>query len=101
MTVRTRLLAALRHPISRNVISLYWLQIAQFIIPIVTLPYVARVMEPSAFGLVAFALILFIDWGFGFTGTRSVAENQGNWHALSEIVQRVRGGQLLLAALSL
>jgi polysaccharide transporter, PST family len=103
MTGLRRLRAALRHPISRNVISLYWLQIAQFIVPIVTLPYVARVLEPSSFGLVvfsqsfAFVLILFIDWGFGFTGTRSVAESQDDPGALARIVQRVRGGQLLLA----
>jgi PST family polysaccharide transporter len=107
MTVLRRLRTAVRHPISRNVISLYGLQIAQFIVPIVTLPYVARVLEPSGFGLVvfsqgfAFVLILFIDWGFGFTGTRSVAESQNDPAALSRIVQRVRGGQMLLAAASL
>ena len=83
------------------------MQIAQFIVPLVTLPYVARVLEPSAYGLVvfsqgfAFLLIVFIDWGFGFTGTRSTAENPGNPDALSRIVQRVRGGQLLLAVASL
>jgi len=46
-------------------------------------------------------LILFIDWGFGFTATRSVAENQGDREALSRIVPRVRGGQLVLAGASL
>jgi PST family polysaccharide transporter len=107
MTMLRRLLTAIRHPISRNVISLYGLQIAQFIVPVLTLPYVARVLEPSGFGLVVFAqgfafvLILFIDWGFGFTGTRSVAESQNDPAALTRIVQRVRGGQLLLAGVSL
>jgi PST family polysaccharide transporter len=107
MTVLRRVSAVRRHPVSRNVISLYWLQIAQFIVPIVTLPYMARVLNPAAFGLVvftqgfAFVLIMFIDWGFGFTGTRSIAENQGNRDGLSKVVQRVRGGQLLLAAASL
>jgi PST family polysaccharide transporter len=83
------------------------MRIAQFIVPLVTLPYVARVLEPSAFGLVVFAqgfaflLVVFIDWGFGFTGTRSVAENQTDPDGLSHIVQRVRGAQLLLSAVSL
>jgi PST family polysaccharide transporter len=107
MSKLARLRTALRHPISKNVISLYWLQIAQFLVPVVTLPYVARVLEPSSFGLVvfsqgfAFVLILFIDWGFGFTGTRSVAEGQNDPDVLARTVQRVRGGQLLLAAMSL
>ena len=106
MTVLKRILTAIRHPVSQNVIGLYGMQIAQFIVPLVTLPYVARVLEPSAFGLVvfsqgfAFLLVVFIDWGFGFTGTRSAAENQTDPEGQSHIVKRVRGAQLLLAAVS-
>jgi PST family polysaccharide transporter len=105
--VLSRILQAARHPISRNVIALYWMQIAQFVVPLVTLPYVARVLEPTAFGLIAFAqgfafvLVVFIDWGFGYTGIRSTAENQTDPASLTDIVQRVRGAQLLLAAVSL
>jgi PST family polysaccharide transporter len=107
VTVRTRILNALRHPVSQNALALSWMQLAQFIVPLVTLPYVARVLEPSAYGLVvfsqgfAFLLVVFIDWGFGFTATRSTAENQTNPDMLSDIAQRVRGGQLMLAAASL
>ena len=101
-----RLATALRHPVSQNVIALYWMQIATFIIPVITLPYVARVLEPSGFGLVvfsqgfAFVLVVFIDWGFGFTGIRSTAESKVKADDLSDIVQRVRGAQLLLSTLS-
>jgi polysaccharide transporter, PST family len=106
VSVRRRILTAIRHPVSQNAIAMSWMQIAQFVVPLVTLPYVARVLEPSAFGLVVFAqgfaffLVVFIDWGFGFTGTRSTAENQGNPEELSKIVQRVRSAQLLLAGTS-
>jgi PST family polysaccharide transporter len=105
--VLKRILTATRHPISQNVIALYGLQVAQFIVPLITLPYVARVLRPSAFGLVVFAqgfaflLVVFIDWGFGYTGTRSVAERQDDPDGLARTVQRVRGAQLLLAAASL
>ena len=104
--VLKRLQTALRHPVSRNVIALYWLRIATFVVPLVTLPYVARVLEPSGFGLVifaqgfAFVLVVFIDWGMGLTGIRSTAANQGDAGALSDVVRRVRGGQLLLAMAS-
>lgn len=100
--VLKRLLTALRHPVSRNVIALYWLQIAAFVVPLVTLPYVARVLEPSGFGLIIFAqgfavvLVVFITWGMGLTGSRSTAANRTDADALSEVVRRVRGGQLLL-----
>jgi PST family polysaccharide transporter len=105
--VLKRLLTALRHPVSRNVIALYWVQIAQFLVPMLTLPYVARVLEPSAFGLVvfsqglAFILVVFIDWGLGWTGIRSTAAQQNDVEALSGVVQRVRGGQLVLTLASL
>lgn len=103
VVVLKRLRGALRHPVSRNVIALYWVQIATFIVPIVTLPYVARVLDPSGFGLVvfsqgfAFVLVVFIDWGFSFTGIRSTAENQTDTEELAAVVQRVRGAQLLLS----
>jgi len=77
------------------------------VVPLVTLPYVARVVEPSAFGLIAFSqgfsfvLVVFIDWGFSYTGIRSTAENQADPRYLTDIVRRVRGAQLLLAAASL
>lgn len=83
-------------------ISLYGVQIAMFVLPLATLPYVARVLEPSQFGLVVFAqgfaflLIVFIDWGMALTGIRSTAANQADADALAEIVRGVRGGQLVL-----
>lgn len=106
MTVPKRLWAVLRHPVSRNVLALYWVQIATFVVPIVTLPYVARVLEPSSFGLVVFAqgfafvLVVFIDWGLGLTGVRSTAERQTDPDGLSDVVHRVRGGQLVLTMAS-
>lgn len=101
-----RIRTGLRHPVSQNVIALYWMQIATFIIPVITLPYVARVLQPSGFGLVvfsqgfAFVLVVFIDWGFGFTGIRSTAESKVKANDLSDIVHRVRGAQLLLSGFS-
>ena len=102
-----RLWKALRHPISQNVIALYGLQFATFIVPMVTLPYVARVLRPSAFGLVVFAqsfsfvLVVFIDWGFTNWGIRAAAETRDHPERLSDVVHRVRSAQLMLAAVSL
>jgi polysaccharide transporter, PST family len=107
LEVLKRLHTVLRHPVSRNALALYSMQMATFIVPLVTLPYVARVLEPSAFGLVvfsqgfAFTLVVLIDWGFGFTGLRSTAESRTNADELSAVVQRVRGAQLLLSTVSI
>lgn len=102
-----RLLTALRHPVSRQVIALYWVQIATFVVPLATLPYVARVLEPAEFGLVvyaqgfAFLLVVLITWGMGLTGIRSTATHQKDPDALAEVVRGVRGGQLVLTLTSI
>ncbi|MGH2871560.1 MAG: oligosaccharide flippase family protein [Solirubrobacteraceae bacterium] len=101
-----RVRQVLRHPIGQNVVALYGLQFATFIVPLATLPYVARVLHPSSFGLIVFSqgvanvLVLFIDWGFSYTAVREAAAKRDDPAALAEIVQRVRGAQLLLSAAS-
>jgi PST family polysaccharide transporter len=102
-----RLRTSLTHPVSQNVIALYAVQLATFIVPIITLPYVVRVLPPSEFGLIIFAqgfsllLVVFIDWGFSFTGIRSTAESHVTDDDLADVVKRVRGAQLLLSAISI
>lgn len=105
-TVLKRLRTALRHPIARNAIALYWVQAALFVLPLFTLPYLARVLTPSEYGLIIFAqglavlLTVFVDWGLGLTGIRSVATAKSDPDRLADVVRRVRGAQLLLAAFS-
>jgi PST family polysaccharide transporter len=99
--------SAIRHPIAQNVIGLYVLQMATFVVPLLTLPYVARVLSPTDFGLVvfsqgfAFVLNTYIDWGFTYDGVRQVAAKRDDPAALSKVVERTRGAQLLLSAASL
>ena len=99
--------AVLRHPISQNAIALYWVQFATFVVPLVTLPYTSRVLGASAFGLVIFAqgfswvVGLFIDYGFNASATRDIAAARDSDSALSELVARVFGAKVILAAGSL
>jgi PST family polysaccharide transporter len=96
----------LRHQISQNVVALYWMQVAAFVVPLVTLPYVSRVLGPGEFGLLVFAqgfsivLTLLVDWGFTPYGVRAVASDRDDPDALVRTVARVRGGQLFMAAAS-
>ena len=93
----------LRHPISQNIVALSWLQIATFLIPLVTLPYVARVLHPSGFGLVVFAqgfsfvLLLIVSWGFTPFAVREVAAERHHPDALGNLAAWVRSGQLVLS----
>ena len=105
--VVTNLRRILRHPISRNVVALGWIQVATFLVPLITLPYVARVLSQSEFGLVVFSqgfaivLTIFIDWGFTYYGVRAVAAARHDRAELANVVARVRGAQLFLAFASI
>ena len=53
-----------------NFVSLYLLKIANILIPLVTLPYLVRVLGVENFGLISFAqvfagfFVVFVDFGF-------------------------------------
>lgn len=83
------------------------LQIAGYVFPLLTLPYLARVIGAEGFGKIAFASAIVVwfetvaDWGFNFTATRDVAQNRDNKEKVSEIFSTVFWGRLMLMTASL
>lgn len=90
-----------------NFISLSALQIAGYVFPLLTIPYLARVIGVEGFGKIAFASAVIIwfqtisDWGFNYTATRDVAQNRDNPENVSEVFSNVLWARLLLMILSL
>lgn len=78
------------------------LQIAGYIFPLITIPYLARVIGVDGFGKIAFAAAVlvwfenFADWGFNFTATRDVAQNRKDIEKVSEIFSNVIWAKTLL-----
>lgn len=68
-----------RRVILKNFLSLLFLQGANYILPLLILPYLVRVLGVEKFGLVMFAQSLaifftvFVDFGFNISGTREIA----------------------------
>lgn len=89
-----------------NFQSLSLLQVANYILPLVTTPYIIRVIGIEKFGLLAFvtALILFfqniIEYGFNLTATKDVSCNQNNLHELNKIVNSVIQAKIVLFTIS-
>lgn len=81
------------------------LQVASYIFPLLTIPYLARVIGVEGFGKIAFAsaVITWLDtvagWGFNYTATRDVARNKDDPKKVSEIFSNVLWARFLLATL--
>ncbi len=78
-----------------NYFSLTILQAANYILPLVILPFLVRVLGAEKFGLVMFAqslcvfLVVFVDYGFNISGTREIAVNKDDKDKISEIFSAI------------
>ncbi len=67
------------------------LQIAQYIIPFIPIPYLVRVLSPEKFGLVAFAVAVsqffavFVEYGFSYSAVKRIAVNRHDNAKITEI----------------
>ena len=91
------------HPVAKNAASLYALQFANIVFPLVLTAYLARVLMPTGFGIYLFfySLSLWvytaIEYGFSLFATREISAERDNCARTAEIVQGVLGGQGFLA----
>ena len=82
------------------------LQIAGYIFPLITIPYLAKVIGVEGFGKIAFASSIIIwfqtisDWGFNYTATRDVARNRHDIERVSDIFSSVFWSRCLLMIVS-
>ncbi|MDH3507529.1 MAG: oligosaccharide flippase family protein [Gammaproteobacteria bacterium] len=113
-TTTVGICAPRRAPLAQNVAAMYALQIANYLIPLVTLPYLIRVLGAEQYGVMAMAyavvffMVLFVDAGFNTLATRRLSRPGIRATQINEIfvaTQLVKLGQcgamfLLLCALS-
>ena len=89
-----------------NFAYLSLLQVAGYIFPLITMPYLARVIGVEGFGKIAFASGIMVwiqtiaDWGFNYTATRDVAKNQNDRRKVSEIFSNVLWARCVLMIIS-
>lgn len=89
-----------------NFCYLTLLQIAGYVFPLITMPYLARVIGADGFGKIAFASAIVVwiqtisDWGFNLTATRDVAQNRNNKEKVSRIFSNVLWARCILTILS-
>lgn len=99
-------LRAGRRTFLSNTVALMLMQAVKFLFPLVTLPYLARVLEPDCYAVRAYVVsyMVFIqtliDFGFAQYGTRLIAENTHNRTAMASVNTDVFIAKIALVALS-
>ena len=89
----------------KNIVSLSFLQVSNYIFPLITLPYLVRVLGPEKYGLVNFAIAftayfnIITDFGFNLSVTREISLNRTNQKRISSIVSTILFIKLILLAI--
>ena len=92
--------------ILKNTVYLSFLQLWNYLLPLITLPYLVKVLGPEKYGLVAFAqafiqyFVILTDYGFNFSATREISMNRDDWERVSKIFISVMVIKMVLIMIS-
>jgi PST family polysaccharide transporter len=88
-----------------NLLAMYGIYCSNYLLALVTVPYLTRTLGPASWGTLAAVqsfggcLLLGVEFGFTFSGTRAAARARDDEGALRNIVSSVMGAKLSLALL--
>ena len=92
-----------RSTLAANTFWLYCIAFSNYLLPLATIPYLARVLGPAVLGVVVSSqslaawLTLAVEYGFSFTATREIACARNDKDKLAQIAGAIMVLQLLIA----
>jgi PST family polysaccharide transporter len=104
-SLQTKSRKLLRSGVLHNVIALYGVQACTYALPLLTFPYLARVLGPSGWGVVVFAQAIgeviasVVEYGFDISAARDTSRHRNEPKHLSALISGVLGAKVLLATL--
>lgn len=91
----------------KNIASLGVVQVANLILPLISIPIISRIIGPDKFGVVNYAatfigyFTLLIDYGFNLTATRRVAKDPNNKELRDLVFSEVLYAKIFLFLISI
>lgn len=86
-----------------NIGALYAIQLSNYIVPLLTLPWLTRALGPHQFGRLGFSLaicnyfVLFTDYGFNLSATHAIAVHHSDPRARTGIFWNTMAAKIVLA----
>ncbi|TLV03710.1 flippase [Dyadobacter luticola] len=90
----------------KNIASLSVVQIANYVLPLISIPVISRVIGPDKFGVINYAVAfiayfnILITYGFDLTATRKVAQDPENIALRNKVFSEVFQAKTLLFIIS-
>lgn len=92
----------LRSSVGKNALSLYSLQFGNYLLPLITVPYLVRVLGAERFGTLSFGQGLMayftamVSYGFDWSATRKISVERREAGVVSRVAANVWGAKFLL-----
>ena len=86
----------------KNIIHLFFFQGINYLLPLITIPYIVRIVGPEKFGILSFAevinryFLMITDYGFNITGTQKISTQHQNPEARAQIFSTVLAIKFIL-----
>lgn len=93
--------------ISSNILFLYFLTFAKILFPLLTFPYLTRVLSVESYGVVSYVrasiiyMQLFVDFGFGLSAVKDIARLRGDKRSIGIIAGNVTVAKLFLCVMGI
>ena len=96
----------LNNPMATNFISLVLLQGVNYLLPLLSFPFLFRILGVERYGLVTFGyalmqyFIMFTDFGFNLSATKYISQHRNNLRAINAYLNSAMIGRVVLCFIS-
>ena len=93
--------------IAKNFFSLGIIQVTNYLVPLILLPYLVRTLGLAQYGVIVFAQVIIgyfesiMQYSFSLTAVNEISQNVKSKVAMAEIIKGVMGAKFILATISI